>query len=101
VEQTRLSVFCDKVLESGWLLAAIMAPLFFDVYSSRVFEPDKITLVRSLAVVMCAAWLIRVLESGLRLRGDQPEASRNRPGTNASPTPTLWPGRCCSWWRPT
>jgi tetratricopeptide (TPR) repeat protein/O-antigen ligase len=44
-----------------------MAPLFFDVYSSRVFEPDKITLVRSLAVLMCAAWLIKQLDSGLGL----------------------------------
>lgn len=70
MEQTKLSVFCDKFLEAGWLLAAIMAPLFFDVYSSRVFEPDKITLVRSLAVVMSAAWLIRVLETGFRPRSD-------------------------------
>jgi tetratricopeptide (TPR) repeat protein len=68
VEETKLSVFCDKVIEAGWLLAAVMAPLFFDVYSSRVFEPDKITLVRSLAVLMCAAWLIKLLDSGLGMR---------------------------------
>jgi tetratricopeptide (TPR) repeat protein len=76
VEETKLSVFCDKVMEAGWLLAAVMAPLFFDVYSSRVFEPDKITLVRSLAVLMCAAWLIKVLDSGLgsRKRGSEQPA---------------------------
>ena len=80
MEQTKLSVFCDKVMEAGWLLAAIMAPLFFDVYSSRVFEPDKITLIRSLAVIMSAAWLIKVLDSGLGMRGRAPlPAARSGP----------------------
>ena len=59
---SRLSAFCDKVIEASWLAAIILAPLFFDVYSSRVFEPDKITLVRSLALVMVGAWLIKWLE---------------------------------------
>lgn len=68
MEDSKLSVFCNKVMEAGWLLAAVLAPLFFDVYSSRVFEPDKITLVRSLAVIMSAAWLIRLLETGLKMR---------------------------------
>lgn len=68
MEQTKLSVFCDKIMEAGWLLAAVFAPLFFDVYSSRVFEPDKITLIRSLAVIMSAAWLIKLLEGGICVR---------------------------------
>jgi hypothetical protein len=59
---SRLSAFCDRVIEAGWLAALILAPLFFNVYSSRVFEPDKITLVRSLALVMVGAWLVRWLE---------------------------------------
>src|SRR5512136_134210 len=59
---SRLSAFCDKVIEAGWLVAVILAPLFFDVYSSRVFEPDKITLVRSLALIMVGAWIIKWLE---------------------------------------
>lgn len=59
---SRLGLFCEKLLEAGWLAAVILAPLFFNVYSSRVFEPDKISLVRSLALVMLAAWLIRRLE---------------------------------------
>ncbi len=62
---TRLSVFCDKLLEASWLAALLVAPLFFDVYSSRVFEPDKISFVRSLALVMIAAWLIRLIEAGV------------------------------------
>ena len=60
--RTRLSVFCDQVIEAGWLLALILSPLFFNVYSSRVFEPDKLSLVRSIALVMSAAWLIRMLD---------------------------------------
>ncbi len=62
--RTKLSVFCDKVLEAGWLLAVIVAPLFFNVYSSRVFEPDKLSLVRSIALVMVVAWLVRVIDAG-------------------------------------
>ena len=40
--QTKLGVFCEGVMEAGWLAALIIAPLFFNVYSDRVFEPDKI-----------------------------------------------------------
>ncbi len=59
---TKLSVWCDKVIEAGWLAALVIAPLFFNVHSSRVFEPDKLTLVRSIAVIMAAAWLVRWAE---------------------------------------
>lgn len=72
---TRLSTFCDKLLEAGWLVALIVAPLFFNIYSSRVFEPDKITLVRSLALVMVGAWLLKQIETGL-LRGAPPDLFR-------------------------
>ena len=61
--QTKLGVFCDKVIEAGWLAAVIVVPLFFNVYSDRVFEPDKLTLLRSIALVMAVAWVIKVLET--------------------------------------
>ena len=61
---TRLARYCDRVLEAGWLAAAMLTPLFFNVYSSRVFEPDKLTLLRSIALLMAVAWLIRTLEGG-------------------------------------
>ena len=48
----RLSKACDQVIESGWLLIALALPLFFNVYSSRTFEPDKVALFRSLVVIM-------------------------------------------------
>lgn len=57
----KLARWCDGVIEAGWLLAVILAPLFFNVHSDRVFEPDKITFVRSLAVVMALAWLVKFM----------------------------------------
>lgn len=59
---TRLSAFCDKVLEVGWLLAVIVTPLLFNVYSHRVFEPDKLTTLRTIALIMAAVWLVKVIE---------------------------------------
>ncbi|MBS1251280.1 MAG: Photosystem I assembly protein Ycf3 [Anaerolineales bacterium] len=60
---TKLSVFCDHVIEAGWLAAVIATPLFFNVYSSRVFEPDKLTLLRSIALFMALAWVIKALDA--------------------------------------
>jgi O-antigen ligase/tetratricopeptide (TPR) repeat protein len=51
-------------MEAGWLAAVIVVPVFFNVYSSRIFEPDKITLLRTLALVILAAWLIKLFEEG-------------------------------------
>jgi len=62
MSSTRLSTFLDGVLEAGWLAAVIVTPLFFNIYSSRVFEPDKLTTLRSIAVMMAAAWLVRWVE---------------------------------------
>jgi hypothetical protein len=60
--RTKVSLFCDKVIEAGWLAALVIVPLFFNIYSQRVFEPDKLSLLRSLALVMSVAWLIRAVE---------------------------------------
>ncbi len=60
----RLSRFCDGVMEATWLLGLVVTPLFFDIFSSRVFEPDKITLLRSLALVALAAWLCKLISEG-------------------------------------
>ncbi len=69
---TRFSAILDGILEAGWLAAIIVTPLFFNIYSSRVFEPDKLTTLRSIALVMAAVWLARWVEEraagGGRLR---------------------------------
>jgi tetratricopeptide (TPR) repeat protein len=62
MSSTKLSTLCDKVLEIGWLLAVIITPLFFNVYSSRVFEPDKLTTLRTVAVIMAAVWVVKLIE---------------------------------------
>ncbi len=62
--KSKLTIWCDTLLEMSWLLALILAPLFFNIHSDRVFEPDKITLIRSLAVFMLAVWLIKFVDSG-------------------------------------
>ncbi|MEK7808104.1 MAG: tetratricopeptide repeat protein, partial [Chloroflexota bacterium] len=61
---TKLSNFCNGVLEAGWLAALVLAPLFFNTYSARVFEPDKASLVRSIALIIAAAWLLKLIEEG-------------------------------------
>ena len=78
---SRLANFCDKFLEVCWLAALIVVPLYFDIYSSRVFEPDKLSLLRSLALVMVGVWIVRQIELKLRL-------SPNGNG-NAAPRPAL------------
>ena len=57
--QTKLSLFCDTVIEAGWLIGLIIIPLFFNMYSQRVFEPDKLALLRSIALFIVTAWVIR------------------------------------------
>ncbi len=59
---SKLGRYCEAVLEAGWLGSIVLVPLFFNVYSARVFEPDKITLLRSIALVMIAAWLVRAVD---------------------------------------
>jgi tetratricopeptide (TPR) repeat protein len=62
---TRLGRYADKTLEYGWLFAAVFTPLFFNVYSARVFEPDKISTLRSLVLIMTLAWIVKLLEGGI------------------------------------
>jgi len=59
---SKLSRWCDGMIEAGWLAALIITPLFFNIHSSRVFEPDKLTLMRSIAVFMAAAWLVKFVD---------------------------------------
>ena len=62
--RTKLDLWCDGVIEAGWLAALVVAPMFFNVFSSRVFEPDKISMVRTIALVMALAWLVKIANGG-------------------------------------
>ncbi|MCB9422426.1 MAG: O-antigen ligase family protein [Ardenticatenaceae bacterium] len=59
---SKLFRWCDGLIEAGWLTAVIAIPLFFNIHSDRVFEPDKLTLLRSIAVLMSAAWLVKFVD---------------------------------------
>ncbi len=61
---TKLSRFADGVMEAAWLAAVILVPVFYNIYSSRIFEPDKITLLRSIALLILGAWIVKLVEQG-------------------------------------
>lgn len=64
---TKLSRYCMGIMEISWLAAIINVPVFFNVYSSRIFEPDKLTLLRSFALVIAICWIIKIIdERGIR-----------------------------------
>nr|WP_290667830.1 tetratricopeptide repeat protein [Ardenticatena sp.] len=62
--ETRLSRLAERCIESAWLAALIVVPLFFNVYDERVFEEDKIPLLRSIVLVMLALGIIWAIERG-------------------------------------
>ncbi len=69
---SRLTRWCDGFLEAGWLVAILATPLFFNIHSERVFEPDKLALLRSIAVLMAAVWVVRFIDrQGWRQLGNQ------------------------------
>jgi tetratricopeptide (TPR) repeat protein len=84
---TKLSLVCDKLIEAGWLAVVILVPLWFNIYSARTFEPDKITLMRSIALVMVLAWLIKVAEQGIGQWRQPAPAANNEV---SAPPPSLW-----------
>ncbi len=86
---TKLIRYCDGILEAAWLAAVLVVPLFFNVYSSRIFEPDKIALLRTLALVALAAWLVKIIETG---RSSWEQLSENgSPWKNFLKTPMVLP----------
>lgn len=93
--RTKLDQWCDGALEAGWLAALVVAPLFFNVFSSRVFEPDKISLVRSIALAMIAVWLVKVVNGGYAWLPAVDAPSEQRPAGGAwrgfVQNPFIWP----------
>jgi hypothetical protein len=74
---TKLSRICEGLMEATWLAAVVLIPLFFDVYSSRIFEPDKIAILRSLALLVVGAWFVKVVEeNGIRWERLEPGRSQ-------------------------
>jgi tetratricopeptide (TPR) repeat protein len=61
---TKLSRYCAAIMETSWLVSVILVPVFFNVYSSRIFEPDKLTILRSISLIILAAWFVKIFEEG-------------------------------------
>ena len=89
--ESRLSRWCDGLLEAGWLVAILAIPIFFNIHSERVFEPDKLALLRSIALIMAAVWLVGLIDRrGWRDMPDCGPATRRPSGIGR------W---CCPCWR--
>lgn len=74
--QTVLSIWSERIIEAGWLLALALIPIYFNLLSARHFEPDKATTLRAIVLIMAAAGLVRVLEG-----------FTNNPATSQAPAP--------------
>lgn len=70
----KFSRFFSGVMEAAWLAAVSLIPIFFNIYSSRIFEPDKISILRSLALLSLGSWLLKLLSEG---KSNAKEGSRN------------------------
>lgn len=51
----------DAILETGWLLAAVLAPLWINLWANQPFDPAKVALLRSVTWLMGAVWLAQGL----------------------------------------
>jgi len=64
--KSSLQHLAEKLLESGWLIALIVVPTFFNLQTLRIFEEEKALLLRSLAVFLCLVAAILLLEQGMK-----------------------------------
>src|SRR3954451_582385 len=64
--QTTIALWCERIIEAGWLFALVFIPSYFNLLSSRHFEPDKATSLRAIVLIIAAAGIIRALELGGR-----------------------------------
>lgn len=70
---TKLTRFAEGVMEAAWLAALLLTPVFFNVFSGRIFEPDKIAVMRSLALLILAAWIVKLISAGgIRWEKEEP-----------------------------
>jgi len=74
---TKLGKLSNNVIESGWILSLTLIPLFFNPYSQqagRIFEGNKVFLLRSITLIMLLAWIVKLIET--RKSGNSPFATR-------------------------
>ncbi len=78
-------------MEAGWLAALLLVPLFFQTSTARIFEPDKMLLVRVIALVMALAWAVRMIDARLARGDTDPSAAQDEPGFWKRVSPLIWP----------
>jgi tetratricopeptide (TPR) repeat protein len=61
--KSRVSVFCARLVEACWLLAVALVPVLHDPCVLPSFPPIKITVVRSLGMLVTAALLVSGMEA--------------------------------------
>ncbi|MBI5302719.1 MAG: O-antigen ligase family protein [Chloroflexi bacterium] len=59
---SRLSILCERLIEAGWLIAVILAPLYLNVNTYRIFDADKMVFIQLCVSGMALAWVIKWLE---------------------------------------
>ena len=52
--KSKITEWCERALEYGWLLCIGIIPSYFNLLSARHFEPDKAVLFRAFVTVLCA-----------------------------------------------
>ena len=57
-DASRLKGAADRVVEAGCLAAVLLLPLYFSVLTLSGYESDKAVLLRVLAVLVGAAWIV-------------------------------------------
>jgi tetratricopeptide (TPR) repeat protein len=88
---TKLSTLCDRSIEAGWLVSLVVTPLLFNIYAHSPFERDKVTALRCIALLMAAAWGVKLLETWW-------SSGRARQQAGQTVTATLLtPGRAWRW----
>ncbi|RLT29185.1 MAG: hypothetical protein DWI54_07955, partial [Chloroflexi bacterium] len=60
--QSKITEWCERALEYGWLLCIGIIPSYFNLLSARHFEPDKAVLFRAFVTVLCAIAAIYWIE---------------------------------------
>jgi hypothetical protein len=75
---SRLQICCEALMEAGWLAVVITLPLFFNISSVRMFEPDKVFVLKFLAALSAAACLLKWIDIRLSMPDSAGVAARWR-----------------------
>ena len=62
---SKLTHYCNSLMEASWLAIVLIVPVLFNTGSERIFEPEKLALLRSLVFIMVGVWLVKISEQVL------------------------------------